>query len=151
MCDANLVRVLQRQTKRRVGLIPIEAVRESTQAIRTKIADLQTKGVEIAIVDALADEDLLRIGAACNDLKLLTAGSGVALGIAADLDLTGGPLQELIACLYSIRFQVAVRSLQAVVHRLLRSRLPGPSPLELPHSQSIHSAWRRANQLLRMH
>ncbi len=85
MRDANLVRVLQRQTERKVGLIPIETVRESAQAIRTKIAALRAEGVEIAIVDVLADEDLLRIGAACSDLKLLTAGSGVALGVAVDL------------------------------------------------------------------
>ena len=34
-----------------------------------------------AIVDALADEDLMAIGAACADLALVTAGSGIALGL----------------------------------------------------------------------
>lgn len=89
MRDANLVRVLQRQTARKVGLIPIEIIRAGVEAMRTKISALQTEGVEIAIVDALANEDLVTIGSACSELKLLTAGSGVALGVTKDLAKRG--------------------------------------------------------------
>src|SRR5690606_35161793 len=38
-------------------------------------------GVGIAIVDAISNDDLLQIGAACADLPLVTAGSGIALGL----------------------------------------------------------------------
>src|SRR3546814_13107833 len=35
----------------------------------------------MAIVDAISNDDLLQIGAACADLPLVTAGSGIALGL----------------------------------------------------------------------
>ena len=81
MTDANLVRVLARQTKREVGLVEHKAVRRGAGAIRTRFDELRAKSTAYAIVDALADEDLMAIGAACADLALVTAGSGVALGL----------------------------------------------------------------------
>ena len=81
MTDPNLVRVLQRQTKRKVGLVSYETVAGGADAIRAQFNELQSQGVEIAIVDATSNDDLLRIGAACADLPLLTAGSGIALGV----------------------------------------------------------------------
>jgi uncharacterized protein YgbK (DUF1537 family) len=81
MTDSNLVRVLQRQTQRKVGLIGYEHVAQGVAAMRAHIAQLRTEGVEIAIVDAISNDDLLRIGEACADLPLLTAGSGIALGL----------------------------------------------------------------------
>jgi uncharacterized protein YgbK (DUF1537 family) len=81
MTDSNLVRVLQRQTRRKVGLIGYEQVAQGAVAINAKIARLRAEGVEIAIIDALSNDDLLRIGEACADLPLLTAGSGIALGL----------------------------------------------------------------------
>jgi uncharacterized protein YgbK (DUF1537 family) len=81
MTDANLVRVLARQTKREVGLVEHKAVRRGAAAIRARFDELRGKATAYAIVDALADEDLMAIGAACADLALVTAGSGVALGL----------------------------------------------------------------------
>jgi uncharacterized protein YgbK (DUF1537 family) len=85
MRDANLVRVLQLQTSRTVGLISIEVVRNGVEAFLQEMARLQKEKVDIAIVDALSSDDLITIGAACSGLKLLTAGSGVAQGVAVDL------------------------------------------------------------------
>jgi len=81
MRDSNLVRVLGRQTKRRVGLVPWPVVQHGPNAIREAFAKLQADGVTYAIVDAVDDDDLLDIGAACADLPLVTAGSGIALGL----------------------------------------------------------------------
>ena len=81
MRDANLVRVLGRQTKRRVGLVPWPIVQRGANAIRAEFVRLQGDGIGYAIVDAVDDEDLLDIGAACADLPLVTAGSGIALGL----------------------------------------------------------------------
>ena len=81
MTDANLVRVLQRQTRRKVGLTPHAVVRRGAEAIRADFRRLRDEGCGYAVVDALAEDDLLAIGAACADLKLVTAGSGVALGL----------------------------------------------------------------------
>jgi uncharacterized protein YgbK (DUF1537 family) len=81
MNDANLVRVLQRQTSRKVGLINHEVVGRGAAAIEARIAQLKREGVEIAIVDAISNDDLMSIGAACAGMALVTAGSGIALGL----------------------------------------------------------------------
>ena len=81
MQDSNLVRVLQAQTKRRVGLIEERVVLQGADAIKTRIAELRDAGIGIAIVDAARNEDLMAMGTAFSELKLLTAGSGVAIGI----------------------------------------------------------------------
>src|SRR5580704_4089526 len=61
MTDANLVRVLQAQLHpgkgRKVGLIDYRTVSQSGQAIQQRMHELQDKGIAIAIVDALNDED----------------------------------------------------------------------------------------------
>src|SRR5262245_31230317 len=80
MTDANLVRVLGRQTKARVGLVPLSVVSEGAAAIAKAFARLTADGVTYAIVDATEDRHLLEIGAACVDLPLITGGSGIALG-----------------------------------------------------------------------
>ena len=81
MTDSSLVRVLQRQSKGRVGLIPHEAVREGRAAIRQSMRELRMQGIRLAIADALSDGDLIELGAACSDLALITGGSGMALGL----------------------------------------------------------------------
>jgi uncharacterized protein YgbK (DUF1537 family) len=87
MTDANLVRVLQAQCKRRVGLIDYRTVGAGEAAIRQRIQALRAEGVAIAVVDALSNDDLLRLGPALKDLKLVTAGSGVAIGLPANFGL----------------------------------------------------------------
>jgi uncharacterized protein YgbK (DUF1537 family) len=81
MTDPLLTRVLQRQCKDRVGLIAYGVVEQGSAAIREAEAQLRADGVRIAIVDALTDAHLVAIGEACADLKLLTGGSGLALGL----------------------------------------------------------------------
>ena len=81
MRDANLVRVLQSQCRRKVGLIDYRTVARGEAAIRERIAALRAEGVAIAVVDALGNDDLLRLGPALKDLRLVTAGSGVAIGL----------------------------------------------------------------------
>jgi uncharacterized protein YgbK (DUF1537 family) len=79
MTDANLVRVMGRQTKVPVGLVPIGAVRQGPAEIRKAFDALRRKSVAYAVVDAIEDEDLRRLGAACADLALVTGGSGAAM------------------------------------------------------------------------
>lgn len=82
MTDANLVRVLQAQTRRKVGLIRYDVLARGSAALCDEIAKLQQQGTSIAVVDALAESDLHCIAEGCADLPLVTAGSGVGLGIA---------------------------------------------------------------------
>lgn len=88
MADANLVRVMQVQTKRRVGLIDHRVVARGEAAVRERMAQLQAEGVGVAIVDAVSNEDLLRLGGALKGLPLVTAGSGVAIGLPANFGIT---------------------------------------------------------------
>jgi uncharacterized protein YgbK (DUF1537 family) len=89
MTDANLVRVLAPQTRRKVGLIGYATVARGAAATRDAMRRLQQDGVGIAVVDALADADLRTIAEACADLPLVTAGSGIGLGMADHYRKTG--------------------------------------------------------------
>ena len=87
MRDPNLVRVLQAQCRRKVGLIDYRVVVQGEAAIRARIAQLRGEGVGLAVVDALSNDDLLRLGPALKDLPLVTAGSGVAIGLPANFGI----------------------------------------------------------------
>ena len=87
MTDANLVRVMQAQTQRKVGLIDYKTVAQGEAAIRQRMADLRTEGVGVAVVDATSNEDLHRLGPALKGMPLVTAGSGVAIGLPANFGL----------------------------------------------------------------
>ena len=83
MNDANLVRVLQAQSRRRVGLLRYDTIAQGVTAVRERIAALRVDGIEVAIADATTNDDLRTLAAACAELPLLTAGSGLALGLPA--------------------------------------------------------------------
>ncbi|CAE6719401.1 3-oxo-tetronate kinase [Paraburkholderia aspalathi] len=89
MRDANLVRVLQRQTGSKVGLVRYNTVAKGVSAVRESFAALRGDGVRIAIADAVSDADLYVLGEACADLTLITGGSGVALGLPANFRRAG--------------------------------------------------------------
>jgi 3-dehydrotetronate 4-kinase len=81
MRDPSLVRVLQRQTRGRVGLVPVATVSRGSNSIRAAFAELRRQGFHHTIVDAIEDRDLEAIGAAAANFKLITGGSGIALGL----------------------------------------------------------------------
>ncbi|MDO8717784.1 MAG: four-carbon acid sugar kinase family protein [Polaromonas sp.] len=87
MMDANLVRVLQAQCRRKVGLIDYKVVAQGEAAIRARIDELRAQGVGLAIVDAVSNDDLLRLGPALKGMPLVTAGSGVAIGLPANFGI----------------------------------------------------------------
>ena len=91
MRDANLVRVLQAQSRRKVGLVDYKTVAMGEAAVRQRIKDLRQAGVGIAVVDAISNEDLLRLGPALKGMPLVTAGSGVAIGLPANWALVPSP------------------------------------------------------------
>jgi uncharacterized protein YgbK (DUF1537 family) len=87
MTDANLVRVLQAQCRRKVGLVDYRVVGQGADAIAARFDTLRAQGVGIAIVDAISNGDLLRLGPALRGMPLVTAGSGVALGLPANFGI----------------------------------------------------------------
>jgi len=81
MKDANLVRVLSRQTRARVDLVPVATVRHGASAMSAAFGALTRKLVRYAVVDAIEDDDLMILGEACAEMKLMTGGSGAAIGL----------------------------------------------------------------------
>ncbi len=81
MTDANLVRVMQAQTQHQVGLVDYQTIARGSDAISARFAELKASGVGVAIVDALSNADLVTLGRALKGMPLVTAGSGVAIGL----------------------------------------------------------------------
>ena len=83
MRESNLVRVLQRQSKHRIGLIDYQTVAQGMDAIQARIDELKAGSFRMAIADATSDEDLHQLGKLVMQQPLVVAGSGMAIGFAA--------------------------------------------------------------------
>lgn len=79
MRDSNLLRLLQPQVTRPVGLANRLAVAHGADSLRARLAELAADGVAHVVVDAVADEDLFVIAEACKGMPLTTGGSAVAM------------------------------------------------------------------------
>jgi uncharacterized protein YgbK (DUF1537 family) len=99
MTDANLVRVLQAQLEpgkgRKVGLIDYRTVAQSAEAIQQRMHELEAQEITIAIVDALNDDDLGRLGEALKGSTFLTAGSGLGDSLPRNWGFAPGKRESL--------------------------------------------------------
>ena len=123
MTDANLVRVMQTQCRRPVGLLRHDTVAAGAEAIRARLAALAAEGVAHVIADAIDNNALLQLAEGASALPLWVAGSGLALGLpallaaqsgvqldaqAAQLDAVTGPAAVLAgSCSTATQGQVA--------------------------------------------
>ena len=89
MHDANLVRVLARQSQSKVGLVDLATVASGADAIRTRLADLAKQGISAAIIDSVFDPELETIGRVALDHRLSVGASGMGLGLARGLVALG--------------------------------------------------------------
>jgi len=96
MVDANLVRVMQAQCKSKVGLLSHKTIAQGTASIGQEITNLKQQGVRIAIVDAVSNDDLMRLGPALKGMPLVTAGSGVAIGLPQNFGLSPTPQASVL-------------------------------------------------------
>lgn len=90
MTDANLVRVMQAQSRRTVGLLRHDTVAAGADAIRARLAALAAEGVAHVIADAIDNNALLQLAEGASALPLWVAGSGLALGLPALLAAQSG-------------------------------------------------------------
>jgi len=81
MTDPDIRRWLQYQTMSKVGHVPIGTVGQGAEAVRAGLRAEADAGRRLIVVDATLDEDLMTIGTAAADLKLITGGSGIAMGL----------------------------------------------------------------------
>ncbi|MEM9394622.1 MAG: 3-oxo-tetronate kinase [Pseudomonadota bacterium] len=79
MQDSNLMRLLEPQVTKPVGLVDRLTVARGAAALRTALSRLRVGGVAHVVVDAVANDDLQVIAEACRDMPLLTGGSAVAM------------------------------------------------------------------------
>ncbi|RPI55134.1 MAG: four-carbon acid sugar kinase family protein [Acidobacteria bacterium] len=82
MTDANLVRVLGRQSPFPVGLVALDDVDASGTAMQERFAALQRSGHRVAIVDAVFDRHVDAIGCACRGVSLVTGGAALGGALA---------------------------------------------------------------------
>ncbi|MGH9309046.1 MAG: 3-oxo-tetronate kinase [Vicinamibacterales bacterium] len=137
MRDANLVRVLGRQCRSPIGLVPFPAVEAGARGIRRACGALEASGHRIAIADAISPTHLRRIAESCASFPLVSGAAGLGRSLAQRkaAGATSGPPKEVDA---DARLPAAVLSgscssaTQAQVQRLaavLPSRAVDPLKL----------------------
>ena len=89
MTESDLVSVMAAQSGKTVGLVPFAAVDAGPEAIAERFAALRTEGVAYAVTDAVADRHLRHLGRAMAEHRLITGGSGIALGLPENFRAAG--------------------------------------------------------------
>ncbi|AZN96141.1 four-carbon acid sugar kinase family protein [Mesorhizobium sp. M9A.F.Ca.ET.002.03.1.2] len=81
MTDPDIRRWLRLQTRGEVGLVPLHTVRGGVSAIGQAFAEQQAQGRRLVVADAVAEDDLRLLGQALAGHRLVTGGSGIAMGL----------------------------------------------------------------------
>ncbi|MBY5543007.1 four-carbon acid sugar kinase family protein [Rhizobium leguminosarum] len=89
MHDANLVRVLTRQSRNAVGLIDLTAIAAGAGALKARLDALRTTGITAVIADAIFERDLETLGEIALQTPVSTGASGLGLGLARALVRSG--------------------------------------------------------------
>lgn len=89
MHDANLVRVLGRQSSGTVGLVGLATVSDGPEAVKARLDTLRATGVTAAIADAIFERDLETLGTVALKTWVSTGASGLGLGLARALVRSG--------------------------------------------------------------
>ncbi|MBY3174308.1 3-oxo-tetronate kinase [Rhizobium leguminosarum] len=89
MHDANLVRVLTRQSRNAVGLIDLACIAAGAGAVKARLDALRTADVTTVIADALFERDLETLGEVALEMPVSTGASGLGLGLARALVRSG--------------------------------------------------------------
>ena len=97
MRDSNLVRVLGRQCRSRVGLVPLTTVEAGADATHRAFEALQASGHRVAIADAVLPRHLDTLADACRHLPLVTGAAGLGRGLARLAARTGAAAHPQVA------------------------------------------------------
>ena len=89
MHDANLVRVMARQSRGAVGLVDLATVSDGPEAVKARLETLRATGVTAAIADAIFERDLETLGTVALQTWVSTGASGLGLGLARALVRSG--------------------------------------------------------------
>ena len=89
MHDSNLVRVLARQSRTRIGLVDLADIARGAEALRARLAQLSGQGFGAVIADAVFERDLETTGQVALDHRVSVGASGLGLGLARALVASG--------------------------------------------------------------
>ncbi|MGO6983090.1 3-oxo-tetronate kinase [Rhizobium leguminosarum] len=89
MHDANLVRVLTRQSHNAVGLVDLTTIGAGPGAVKARLDDLRMAGCTAVIADAIFERDLETLGEVALETPVSTGASGLGLGLARALVRSG--------------------------------------------------------------
>jgi uncharacterized protein YgbK (DUF1537 family) len=84
MLDSSVPRLLSAQTVNHVGLVPLDVVRAGASALRDRVVPDGER--TLLVVDAITELDLSTTAEATSGLRVVTGGSGLAMGFAHDPD-----------------------------------------------------------------
>lgn len=82
MTDSNLMRLMDAQSTGRSGLVPFAVMEQGAAAVSQYLNKLQEQGIRYVVLDTLNEQHLLTQGEALRNMKLVTGGSGLAIGLA---------------------------------------------------------------------
>lgn len=82
MTDSNLLRLMEAQATGKAGLIASQTLDRGTEAVKAELRALSAESVRYVVLDALNEQHLLTQGEALREMKLVTGGSGLAIGLA---------------------------------------------------------------------
>jgi uncharacterized protein YgbK (DUF1537 family) len=154
MRDANLVRVLARQSRSKVGLVDLKTVVAGAAAIRARLADLAKEGNGAAIADAVFERDLEALGAAALDRSVSIGASGLGLGLARGLiasgavasaatEAMGAPVGGRVACLAGSCSQATLTQIERAEQAMPVLRLDPDGLVGGPQEVQRALAWAR--------
>jgi len=89
MHDANLVRVMARQSRGGVGLVDFPTVMAGPDAVKARLDALNAEGVATAIADAVLESNLETLGEVAWQTSSSTGASGLGLGLARAIVRSG--------------------------------------------------------------
>lgn len=84
MDDAHLGRLIERQGQGKAGLVAWPTVDQGPEAVAAELSALADSAVRYIVLDALNEQHLLTQGIALRQMKLVSGGSGLAIGLARD-------------------------------------------------------------------
>ncbi|MFB5173242.1 3-oxo-tetronate kinase [Erwinia amylovora] len=82
MTESSLLRLIEAQASGKAGLICSQTIDRGAEAVRAALGVLAEQGINYVVLDALHEQHLLTQGEALSDMRLLTGGSGLAIGLA---------------------------------------------------------------------
>lgn len=122
MTDSNLVRLMTRQAKGQAAVINAAQLDQGADAVRAQLDALKAQGINYVVLDALHEQHLLTQGEALKETRLVTGGSGLAIGIArawatqqqnSDAEHAGRPQGERAVVISGSCSQMTNRQVQA--------------------------------------